>query len=125
VSFLGHLAQMALAMMAGMAASAAVFTAALTTTVDDALRELPVEFMLTQALGMTAAMVLWMRFRRHAWRSCSEMAAVTAAPLLPLVSLRLSGAVAGPSVCGFYCVSTAAAMVVLMLCRRREYGRAR
>ena len=61
--FVRHLLEMALAMMVGMIASAAVFLTAVGMTVDEALRQHAVLFVVVQAFGMTVAMVAWMRHR--------------------------------------------------------------
>ena len=119
--FLRHLLEMTLAMMVGMMGSAAVFLTAAGTTVDVALRRHAVLFLLAQAIGMTVAMVGWMRLRGHAWRACSEMAGAMVAPAVPLVPLAAAGLLAG-RVCGLYCVASLAAMVGLMVYRRSEYG---
>jgi hypothetical protein len=111
---------MALAMMVGMMASAAVFLSAVGMTADEALRQHAVLFVVVQAFGMTAAMVAWMRHRGHAWRGCSEMTAAMIAPAILLIVLRLLGVISGP-ICGVYCVSTVVAMVLVMLFRRGDY----
>jgi hypothetical protein len=90
-------------------------------TVDEGLRQYSVQFMLMQALGMSTAMVVWMRNRGHAWRACSEMAAAMVVPAIPLVFLRLTHVISGP-VCGFYCAASVVAMVLVMFYRRAEYG---
>jgi len=101
--FLRHFFEMALAMMAGMMVSAAIFLS---------------------AVGMTAAeavaMVTWMRHRRHTWRSSSEMAAAMVIPAVPLICLRLLDVISGP-ICGAYCFTTIVAMVVVMRYRRTDY----
>jgi len=119
--FVRHLVEMGLAMMVGMMVSAAIFLSAVGMTAADAMREHAVLFVIMQALGMTVAMVAWMRHRRHNWRSSSEMAAAMVAPAVPLVCLRLLGVISGP-ICGLYCLATLVAMVVLMLYRRDDYG---
>src|SRR6266480_6810174 len=78
--FLRHLFEMALAMMAGMMVSAAIFLSAVGMTAAEAMREHAVLFVVLQAFGMTVAMVAWMRHRRHTWRSSSEMAAAMVVP---------------------------------------------
>jgi hypothetical protein len=112
---------MALAMMVGMIASAAVFLSAVGMTVDEALRQHAVLFVVVQAFGMTVAMVAWMRYRGQAWRSCSEMAVAMVVPAFVLICLRLLDVISGP-ICGVYCVSTVVAMVLVMLYRRSDYG---
>lgn len=120
--FLRHLVEMTLAMMVGMVASAAVFLATVGLTVDEALRRHAALFVLAQAFGMTVAMVVWMRHRGHGRRTCSEMAAAMVVPALVLIALRTLDVISGP-ICGVYCMSTLAAMVLVMLSRPSEYGR--
>ena len=120
-AFLRHLLEMGLAMMAGMMVSAAIFLTAVGMTAAEAMREHAVLFVVLQALGMTAAMVAWMRHRRHTWRRSSEMAAAMVAPAVPLICLRLLDVISGP-ICGLYCLATVVAMVALMLYRRSDYG---
>jgi hypothetical protein len=119
--FLRHFLEMGLAMMVGMMVSAAIFLSAVGMTAEEAMREHAVLFVLLQALGMTVAMVAWMRHRRHSWRSSSEMAAAMVAPAVPLICLRLLDVISGP-ICGLYCVVTFVAMAVLMLYHRGDYG---
>jgi divalent metal cation (Fe/Co/Zn/Cd) transporter len=116
-----HLLEMGLAMMVGMLASAAIFLTAVGMTAEEGMREHAVLFVVLQALGMTVAMVAWMRHRRHNWRSSSEMALAMLVPAVPLICLRLLGIISGP-VCSFYCLATIVAMVALMLYRRSDYG---
>lgn len=119
--FMRHLLEMGLAMMAGMTISAAIFLTAVGETAADGMREHAVLFVVLQALGMTAAMVAWMRHRRHNWRSSLEMAAAMVVPAVPLICLRLLDVISGP-ICGLYCLATIAAMVVIMLYRRSDYA---
>jgi hypothetical protein len=112
---------MIVAMMVGMVASAAVFLTAAGMTLDEALERHAVVFVVVQAFGMTMVMVAWMRYRGHAWRRCSEMAAAMVVPAIPLICLRLLDVVGG-NVCGAYCGVTLAAMVGVMLYRPAEYG---
>ena len=119
--FLRHLLEMGLAMMVGMMVSAAIFLSAVGMTAPEAMRAHAVLFVVLQALGMTVAMVAWMRHRRHSWRSSAEMAAAMIVPAVPLICLRLLGVISGP-ICGLYCLATIVAMVALMLYRRSDYG---
>jgi len=116
-----HLIEMGLAMMAGMLASAAVFLTAIGMTAEEGMRKHAVLFVVLQALGMTVAMVAWMRHRRHNWRSSSEMAIAMVVPAVPLICLRALDIISGP-ICSFYCLATIVAMVALMLYRRSDYG---
>jgi hypothetical protein len=70
---------------------------------------------------MTVAMVAWMRYRGHTWRSSSEMGAAMVIPAAPLICLRLLDVISGP-VCNVYCFATIVAMVAVMLYRRSDYG---
>jgi uncharacterized membrane protein YfcA len=90
-------------------------------TAEEAMREHAVLFVVLQALGMTVAMVAWMRHRRHNWRSSSEMAMAMVVPAVPLICLRLLDIISG-SICSLYCLATIVAMVALMLYRRSDYG---
>jgi hypothetical protein len=117
---LRHLLEMGLAMMIGMIVSAAIFLTAVGMTAAEGMREHAVLFVVLQALGMTAAMVGWMRHRRHSWRSSSEMAAAMVVPAVPLICLRLFDVISGP-ICGLYCLATIVAMAVVMLYRRSDY----
>jgi hypothetical protein len=119
--FVRHLLEMGLAMMVGMVVSAAIFLTAVGMTAEQGMREHAVLFVVLQALGMTVAMVAWMRHRRHTWRSSSEMATAMVVPAVPLVCLRLLDVISGP-ICSLYCVATIVAMVALMLYRRSDYA---
>jgi hypothetical protein len=112
---------MGLAMMAGMLVSATIFLSAVGMTAAEAMREHAVLFVVLQAVGMTVAMVAWMRHRRHSWRSSSEMATAMVLPAVPLICLRLLDVISGP-ICGLYCLATIVAMVILVLYRRSDYG---
>jgi hypothetical protein len=116
-----HLLEMGLAMMAGMIVSAAIFLTAVGMTAAEGMRKHAVLFVVLQALGMTVAMVAWMRHRRHSWRSSSEMAAAMVVPAVPLICLRLLDVISGP-ICGLYCLATIVAMAIVMLYRRSDYG---
>ena len=118
--FLRHLVEMALAMMAGMIVSAAIFLSAVGMTAAEAMRQHAVLFVVLQASGMTLAMVAWMRHRGHTWRGSSEMAAAMVVPAVPLICLRLVDVISGP-ICGAYCALTTVAMVAVMLYRRSDY----
>jgi hypothetical protein len=119
--FLRHLLEMTLAMMVGMVVSAAVFLTAVGLTIDEALRQYAVSFVLVQAFGMTVTMVAWMRARGHGWRACNEMAAAMVVPAVVLIGLRLLDVISGP-ICSAYCAVTFLAMASVMVYRRSEYS---
>lgn len=112
---------MALVMMVGMIVSAAIFLSAVGMSAAEAMRQHAVLFVVLQAMGMTLAMVGWMRHRGHTWRSCSEMSAAMVVPAIPLILLRLVGTISGP-ICGAYCALSIMAMVLVMLYRRSDYS---
>jgi uncharacterized membrane protein YbjE (DUF340 family) len=120
-TFVQHLLEMVAAMMVGMMASAAIFLSALGMNVDAALRQHAILFVLVQDVGMTVAMIAWMRYRGHAWRGCTEMATAMVVPAIPLIGLRLAGVISGP-ICGAYCAITFLAMMLVMVYRRHDYG---
>ena len=115
-----HVLEMGLAMMVGMMVSAAIFLTTVGMTAEEGMREHAVLFVVLQALGMTVAMVAWMRHRGHSWRSSSEMSMAMVVPAIPLICLRLLDVISGP-ICGLYCLATIVAMVALMLYRRSDY----
>jgi flagellar biosynthetic protein FliP len=121
VHFLRHLLEMTAAMVVGMIAGGAIFVTALGATVDQAIREHPISFVLVMAASMTAPMVAWMRFRGHEWRSCTEMGSAMVIPAIALICLRMTDVIGAP-ICGFYCALTIVAMIGLMLYRRSDYG---
>ena len=118
--FLRHLLEMALAMMVGMFAGAAVFVSALGITVDQAIQDHSVSFVIAMAFSMTIPMVAWMRYRGHAWDRSLEMAAAMIVPAIPLICLRVADVV-GP-ICGPYCLLSVLAMVGVMVYRRSDYS---
>jgi hypothetical protein len=119
IHFLHHLLEMVLAMMVGMFAGAAVFVSALGITVDRAIQDHAVSFVVTMAFSMTVPMVAWMRYRGHAWDRSLEMGAAMVVPAIPLICLRLADVV-GP-ICGPYCLFSVLAMVGVMVYRRSDY----
>jgi hypothetical protein len=120
VHFLRHLLEMVLAMMVGMFAGAAVFVSALGITVDEAIQDYPVSFVIVMAFSMTVPMVGWMRYRGHAWDRSLEMGAAMVVPAVLLIWLHVAGVV-GP-ICGPYCLLSVLAMVGVMVYRRSEYS---
>ena len=120
-TFARHVAEMTLAMVAGMMVSATIFLIAVGMTAAEAMRQHAVLFVVLQAVGMTVAMVAWMRHRGHTWSSSSEMAAAMVAPAVPLIALRLADVISGP-ICGLYCLATLVTMIGLMLYRRTDEG---
>ena len=121
IHFLRHLLEMVLAMMVGMFAGAAVFVSAVGITIEEAIQDHSVSFVIVMAFSMTAPMLAWMHYRGHAWSVCLEMAAVMIAPAVPLCLLRMADVISG-SVCGAYCGLSLVAMVGVMVYRRDYYS---
>ena len=74
------------------------------------------------AVTMTVPMVAWMRYRRHGWATCAEMAAAMAIPTLGVLALLWSGLVGdvGTLLLVEHVVMLPS-MLVAMLLRRDEY----
>jgi flagellar biosynthetic protein FliP len=70
---------------------------------------------------MTVPMVAWMRHPGHGWRSSAEMTAAMFLPAIPCIVLLRWHVIVFGAVCGWYCATMIAAMLVLMLYRRCEY----
>jgi hypothetical protein len=130
MAFLGHLGEMILAMLVGMAAGGAVLALLFSTllanavagmTRADILDQYAVLICIVVASTMTAPMVAWMRFRGHDRRLCAEMATAMAVPLVPIVTLLWLGVVPGASACGLYCVAMLPAMLAAMVLRFDRY----
>jgi hypothetical protein len=120
IHFLRHLLEMVLAMMVGMFAGAAVFVSALGITVEEAIQDHSVSFVIVMAFSMTVPMVAWMRYRGHAWDRSLEMGAAMVVPAIPLICLSVADVV-GP-ICGPYCLLSVLAMVGVMVYRRSDYS---
>jgi flagellar biosynthetic protein FliP len=119
--FLRHLFEMLLAMMIGMFAGGAVFVTASGIAVEDAIANHAVAWVSVMAFSMTAPMIVWMRYRGHAWSMSLEMAAAMIAPAIPLCLLRMTDIISG-GICGGYCALSAVAMVGVMVYRRDYYS---
>ena len=120
IHFLHHVLEMALAMMVGMFASAAVFVSALGITVDGAIQDHSIPFVMVMAFSMTVPMVAWMRYRGHTWDRSLEMGAAMVVPAIPLICLSVADVI-GP-ICGPYCLLSVLAMVGVMVYRRSDYS---
>jgi hypothetical protein len=112
-SFLVHLLQMVVAMLAGM-----VVFMPLTMLVGDAAIEVQA---LAMATAMTAGMSAWMAWRRHSWQSIVEMGLAMYLAFVVLFPLLWLGALSSSGLMLLGHVLMAPAMVVAMLHRREEY----
>jgi hypothetical protein len=78
------------------------------------------------AATMTLPMIAWMRWRRHGWRPCLEMAAAMLAPAVGAVALLETGVL--EAVWALMTIEHAAmfaAMFLVMAARPDEYSHAR
>jgi hypothetical protein len=79
--------------------------------------------LIEMAATMTVPMVAWMRFRGHAWRPCSEMAASMVLPALGALALLGGGIVEGAGALMIIQHGVMLpAMFGAMLLRRDEYS---
>jgi hypothetical protein len=116
--FVQHLAEMVIAMFAGMLALGTVINA---LPGGSALFHPPVPSALVMASNMTIGMSLWMRVRRHSWRSIAEMSAAMYIPFIILFVAFWAGLLSGHLVMIGGHILMLPAMVAAMLLRRDEY----
>jgi hypothetical protein len=119
--FWRHFAEMFAVMVVGMIAAAAVFLSIVQMTWDEATRQRPTASLLVIGVGMSIPMAVWMLYRGMGRRNAVEMAAAMVLPMIPFLGLVWLG-VTDSALCGPYCISGIAAMLVLMLHRRSEYA---
>jgi hypothetical protein len=108
-------------MVVGMVASAAIFLTIVGMTWDEATLRHPFAALLVIAAGMSVPMAAWMVYRGMGWRNSSEMAAAMVVPVIPFLCLVWFN-VTKSAQCGGYCLIAIAAMLGLMLYRRRAYS---
>jgi hypothetical protein len=116
--FLRHLAEMVIAMLAGMLGLGTVINA---LPGRSALFHPPVLSALVMATNMTIGMSLWMRFRRHSRRSIAEMSAAMYIPFIILFVPFWAALLSGHLVMIGGHILMLPAMVAAMLLRRDEY----
>jgi len=117
-----HLAEMMLAMIAGMVVLGGAVEGVLAlagTSLSDASATVMASVM---AFNMTAPMVAWMRFRGHPARHNAEMAGSMIIPTALVLALHWLGLVAGDSVLLIQHLVMIPAMVGVMLARFAHYA---
>jgi hypothetical protein len=117
-----HLAEMMIAMVAGMVVLGGALEGVLAlagASLSDASATVMASVM---AFSMTAPMVWWMRHRGHAVRHNVEMAGSMIVPTAIVLALHWLGAVAGDSVLLIQHVVMIPAMVGVMLARFEHYA---
>ena len=108
---------MVIAMLAGMLGLGTVINA---RPGGSALFHPPVLSALVMATNMTIGISLWMRFRRHSWRSIAEMSAAMYFPFIILFVPFWAGLLSGHLVMIGGHILMLPAMVAAMLLRRDE-----
>jgi hypothetical protein len=78
--------------------------------------------LLSMGLTMTVPMVAWMRYRGHAWRPTTEMAASMLIPTVVAMALVGTGVMNQGAVMVVEHVAMLTGMLIAMLLRRDEYG---
>ena len=120
--FLGHFAEMFAAMMIGMPLFGMPLRALQGVVLGPSSIGIPELRALGMAVAMSVAMVAWMRFRGHSWRSSAEMAAAMVVPMVAFIPLLWMGIISGSTLVGLGHVLMLPAMLAVMLYRRSEYG---
>ena len=122
--FWRHFLEMNVAMFVGMGVGYVLFReilAVVGTTYTEVSLRFPELAVLVMGFNMTVPMVAWMRHRGHGWRSSAEMTAAMFLPAIPCIVLLRWHVIVFGAVCGLYCATMIAAMLILMLYRRGEY----
>lgn len=115
--FVGHFAEMVIAMIVGMVALGPLWSLAW-----PGLDSYPAAAAMVMATNMTIGMVLWMRIRRHAWRPIVEMSAAMYLPFVLLLVPYWLGAVSGGVLMMGGHILMVPFMLAAMLLRLREYS---
>jgi hypothetical protein len=123
--FFRHFGEMFLAMMVGMFALGALdalILSAAGTSVRQVRDSAPEAFAFVMALNMTVGMTMWMRYRRHSWAMCVEMAAAMFVPAAAAIVLFWCSVIHSHSIGGVEMSAMVPAMIAVMLLRRVEYS---
>ena len=123
--FFRHFGEMFLAMMVGMMVLGGVDSGVLSafgTSVSHVRDSAPEAFALVMALNMTVGMTVWMRYRRHSWAMCGEMAGAMFLPAIAGLILFWCSVIHTGSVGGVEMGAMVPAMFAVMLLRRTEYS---
>jgi hypothetical protein len=120
--FFRHYLEMVVAMFVGMAVLAAARAGVVAVTGLD-YPSAPELAALLMAFDMSVGMVVWMRYRGHAWAGSLEMVAAMFAPAVVLAPLSWLGVISGELLMILTHVAMLPLMLVVMLRRRAEYAR--
>ena len=77
---------------------------------------------LLMAFDMSVGMVVWMRYRGHAWPSTLEMVAAMFTPVVLLAPLTLAGLMSGHALMMAMHIAMLPLRLAVMLRRRAEYS---
>jgi hypothetical protein len=122
--FFGHYAEMVAAMFIGMFALSMPADWLFGALGASTSSQHPVMMLLSMGMTMTVPMGAWMRYRGHAWRPTSEMAASMLIPTFAAIALVGTGVMTGGSALIIEHVVMLAGMLIAMLLRRDEYSAA-
>jgi hypothetical protein len=123
--FLRHFGEMFIAMMVGMCGLAVLdglILSAAGTSVTHVRNSAPEVVALVMALNMTVGMTLWMRYRKHSWAMCAEMAGAMFVPAALAIVLFWCAVIHSHSVTAVEMAAMVPAMIAVMLLRRIEYS---
>ncbi|MBM0233574.1 hypothetical protein JNW91_17955 [Micromonospora sp. STR1_7] len=120
-TFLRHLLEMLVAMVAGMVALGAVWSLVFARLGWTSLDQRPLLGALVMVTDMTLAMSVAMRYRGHGWPATVEMAIAMYLPFAVLAGPYLMGLVAADTMMMFGHLLMVVAMVAVMLRRRAEF----
>ena len=119
--FIRHFLEMVVAMVVGMMVLGPARTLIVAQLGWSDLFDRPELRALAMAADMTIAMSLWMRYRKHSWRSIAEMATAMVVPFVVLFVPLWAGALSGDMLLVAGHLLMLPAMVIAMLHRRSEY----
>jgi hypothetical protein len=123
VYFVRHFGVMVALMYAGMFVLDPVYEMAVALAgVDDPWGRLPVLSNIIMACNMSVPMVLYMRFRRHAWRAIVGMSAAMLLPAALTMGPYLLGIMRAGAMMSFSHAMMIPLMAVAMMLRFREYA---
>ena len=123
LAWLGHFVEMVIAMIVGMAVlGMQVEAIAAAMGQRDLHRNLPELATILMVVEMALPMALWMRYRGHGRRGVLEMTSAMSLPAVALVGAGALGFIDRSAVMSIYHPAMYAAMVGLMVYRRREFA---
>jgi hypothetical protein len=121
--FLWHYVEMIIAMVVGMLVLGAARAGVLgLLDVEFSSTRHPEAAALVMAFDMSVGMVVWMRYRGHAWAPTLEMVAAMFAPVVLLAPFTLAGLMSGHALMMVMHVAMLPLMLAVMLRRRAEYS---